>query len=143
MKIDKLGGKLILKNPKIIDPLNETIFQNDVMLDNNKIVEIGSMKIDDDIKTIDCNGLVLTHGFCDLHVHFRDPGNGDKETLESGSKSALAGGFTRVCTMPNTVPTIDTPELINYTIEQAEKLPINIHPIGAVSYTHLTLPTKA
>ena len=94
MQIDKLRGKLILKNPKIIDPLNETIFQNDVMLDNNKIVEIGSIKTDDDIKTIDCNGLVLTHGFCDLHVHFRDPGNGDKETLESGSKSALAGGFT-------------------------------------------------
>ena len=53
MKIDKLRGKLILKNPKIIDPLNETIFQNDVMLDNNKIVEIGSINIDDDIKTID------------------------------------------------------------------------------------------
>ena len=115
MKIDKLEGKLILKNPKIIDPLNETIFQNDVMLDNNKIVQIGSIKLTDDIKTIDCNGLVLTPGFCDLHVHFRDPGNGDKETLESGSKSALAGGFTRVCTMPNTVPAIDTPELINNT----------------------------
>ena len=133
MKIDKIKGKLLLKNPKIIDPLNETVSQNDVLLEHNKIAEIGSIKLDEDIKTIDCDGLVLTHGFCDLHVHFRDPGNGDKETLESGSHSALAGGFTRVCTMPNTVPTIDTPELINYTIEQAEKLPIHIHPIGAIT----------
>ena len=133
MKIDKIKGKLLLKNPKIIDPLNETVSQNDVLLEHNKIAKIGSIKLDEDIKTIDCNGLVLTHGFCDLHVHFRDPGNGDKETLESGSHSALAGGFTRVCTMPNTVPTIDTPELINYTIEQAEKLPIHIHPIGAIT----------
>ena len=133
MRIDKLRGKLILKNPKIIDPLNETISQNDVMLNDDKIVEIGSIKIDEGIKVIDCSGLVLTHGFCDLHVHFRDPGNGDKETLKSGSKSALAGGFTRVCTMPNTVPTIDTPELINYTIDQAEKLAVHIHPIGTIT----------
>ena len=133
MKIEKIIGKLLLKNPRIIDPLNDTISENDVLLVNNKIAEIGSFKLDEDIKTIDCSGLVLTHGFCDLHVHFRDPGNGDKETLESGSQSALAGGFTRVCTMPNTVPTIDTPELINYTIEQAEKLPIHIHPIGAIT----------
>ena len=66
-------------------------------------------------------GLTLTHGFCDLHVHFRDPGNGDKETLKSGSESALAGGFTRVCTMPNTEPPIDSPELINYIIENTEE----------------------
>ena len=74
MKIDKIRGKLILKNPKIIDPLNETISLNDVMLNDDKIVEIGSIKVDEGIKAIDCSGLVLTHGFCDLHVHFRDPG---------------------------------------------------------------------
>ena len=68
-----------------------------------------------------------------MHVHFRDPGNGDKETLLSGCKSALAGGFTRVCTMPNTEPPIDSPELINYVIENTKKMPVHVHPIGSVT----------
>ncbi|GIS71723.1 MAG: hypothetical protein CM1200mP10_13000 [Candidatus Neomarinimicrobiota bacterium] len=53
------------------------------------------------------SGLVITHGFCDVHVHFREPGREDKETLQTGSRAALAGGFTRVCVMPNTSPPLD------------------------------------
>ena len=59
--------------------------------------------------------------------------NGDKETIESGCESALAGGFTRVCTMPNTEPPIDSPELINYIIENTKKMPVHVHPIGSVT----------
>ncbi len=133
MKIDQLKGRLLLKKPKIIDPVNETESINDVMLVDGKIEEIGIIDAGNDINSIDCNGLILTHGFCDLHVHFRDPGNGDKETLESGCESALSGGFTRVCTMPNTEPPIDSPELINYVIERTKKLPVHVHPIGSVT----------
>ena len=133
MKIDQLKGRLLLKKPKIIDPLNETEIIKDVMLADGKIEQIGLIDYENDVKSIDCNGLILTHGFCDLHVHFRDPGNGDKETLESGCQSALAGGFTRVCTMPNTEPPIDSPELTNYIIESTKNLPVHIHPIGAVT----------
>ena len=133
MKIDQIKGRLLLKKPKIIDPLNETEIIKDVMLADGKIEEIGMIDDENDVKSIDCNGLILTHGFCDLHVHFRDPGNGDKETLESGCQSALAGGFTRVCTMPNTEPPIDSPELINYIIESTKNLPVHVHPIGAVT----------
>ena len=133
MQIEQIKGRLLLKKPKIIDPLNETETVTDIMLIDGKIEEIGAIDAVDDIDFIDCNGLTLTHGFCDLHVHFRDPGNGDKETLASGCKSALAGGFTRVCTMPNTEPPIDSPELINYIIESANKLPVHIHPIGSVT----------
>ena len=133
MKIEQIKGSLLLKKPKIIDPLNETETIKDVMLVDGKIEQIGIIDPENDINFIDCDGLTLTHGFCDLHVHFRDPGNGDKETLESGCESALAGGFTRVCTMPNTEPPIDSPELINYVVERSKKLPVHIHPIGSVT----------
>ena len=133
MKIEQIKGRLLLKKPKIIDPLHETETIKDIMLVDGKIEEIGIIDAENDIDFIDCNGLTLTHGFCDLHVHFRDPGNGDKETLKSGCKSALAGGFTRVCAMPNTEPPIDSPELINYIIESAKNLPVHIHPIGSVT----------
>ena len=133
MKIEQIEGRLLLKKPKIIDPLNETETIKDIMLVNGKIEEIGIIEAENDINFIDCDGLTLTHGFCDLHVHFRDPGNGDKETIESGCESALAGGFTRVCTMPNTEPPIDSPELINYIIENTKKMPVHVHPIGSVT----------
>ena len=54
-------------------------------------------KTDKKTKIIDCSGKIITHGFCDIHSHFRDPGREDKETLETGSLAAMAGGFTRVC----------------------------------------------
>ncbi|MBE76988.1 MAG: dihydroorotase [Candidatus Marinimicrobia bacterium] len=133
MKIDKLPEKLLLQNADILDPINKTNKKGDVLLVNGVIADIGKFESPKDIKTIDCVGLTLTQGFCDLHVHFREPGNEDKETLESGSKAALAGGFTRVCTMPNTAPPIDSPESISYIIEKAKKCPIHIHPIGAVT----------
>ena len=133
MKIEQLKGRLLLKKPKIIDPLNETETIIDIMLVDGVIEKIGIIESENDINSIDCDGLTLTHGFCDLHVHFRDPGNGDKETLKSGCESALAGGFTRVCTMPNTEPPIDSPELINYIVENTKKMPVHVHPIGSVT----------
>jgi dihydroorotase len=80
---------------------------------------------------IDTTGLVVTPGFVDLHVHFRDPGQTHKEDIESGLKSAVKGGFTTVCTMPNTVPTIDDARLIQYQIEKAKQY--NLAKILAVS----------
>ena len=75
----------------------------------------------------------MTHGFCDLHVHFRQPGFEHKETLETGSNAAMAGGFTRVCVMPNTTPPLESPESILFTMEKASELPVYIHLIGAVT----------
>ena len=73
--------------------------------------------------------MIITHGFCDLHAHFREPGREDKEDLNSGSESALAGGFTRVCIMPNNEPPVDSPEVIRYLIESSDECPVYIHPI--------------
>ena len=133
MKVKKLPKKLILRHVEILDPLKEKVFKGNVLLVNGKIAEVGKFNQPADVKSMDCKGLTLTHGFCDLHVHFREPGDEDKETLESGSMAALSGGFTRVCTMPNTSPPIDSPESISYIIEKSKNYPIHIHPIGAVT----------
>ena len=133
MKIKKLPKKLLFQNTEILDPIKKTNKKGNILLVNGKIAELGIFESPSDVKTIECNGLTLTHGFCDLHVHFREPGNEDKETLESGSRAALAGGFTRVCTMPNTNPPIDSPESVSYIIEKSKDCPIYIHPIGAVT----------
>ena len=133
MKIKKLPKKLLFQNTEILDPVKRTNKKGNILLVNGKIADIGIFESPSDVKSIDCKGLTLTHGFCDLHVHFREPGNEDKETLESGSRAALAGGFTRVCTMPNTNPPIDSPESVSYIIEKSKDCPIYVHPIGAVT----------
>ena len=133
MKIKKLPKKLILRHVEILDPLKENTFKGNIFLVNGKISGLGKFDQPSDAKSIDCEGLTLTHGFCDLHVHFREPGDEDKETLESGSLAALSGGFTRVCAMPNTNPSIDSPESVNFIIEKSKDLPVHIHPIGAVT----------
>ena len=132
MRIEQIKGKLLLKKPKIIDPLKETETVNDMMLVDGKIEEIGIIEVGNDINSIDCTGLTLTHGFCDLHVHFRDPGNGDKETLESGA-NLLCWWFYESLHHANTEPPIDSPELIHFVVERAKKLPVHIHPIGSVT----------
>jgi len=127
--------KILLKSGRIIDPFSKKTFNGDLLIESGKISKISDSipTKGKDYKVIDCKGLVVTHGFCDMHVHFREPGREDKETLESGSYSALAGGFTQVCTMANTNPVIDSPEHIHYIVSKSQKLPIDIFPIGAVS----------
>ena len=78
MKIKKLPNKLILQHVEILDPLKEKVFKGNVLLFNGKIAEVGKFDQPADAKFIDCEGLILTHGFCDLHVHFREPGDEDK-----------------------------------------------------------------
>ena len=90
-----------------------------------------------DVKILDCKDKLITHPFIDLHAHFREPGREDKETLESGCLSALYGGYTTVCLMPNTSPPIDTPELIKFIVDKTSEYPISILPIGAITQGQL------
>ena len=135
MKIEKVAENLVLKNGTIIDPFNRTTFSGDVWVQDGKIAGVGDVNAPSDAMIMDCTEKVITHGFCDVHVHFREPGREDKETLKTGSLSAMAGGFTRVCVMPNTNPPLDSPESINFIREKASDCPIHIHPIGAVTKT--------
>ena len=133
MSLEKISKNVMLKGGTIIDPYHKKEYKSDVLIKDGKIFEIGDFDPPKSCEIIDCEGKIITHGFCDLHVHFREPGREDKETLQTGSIAAMAGGFTRVCVMPNTTPPLDTPESINFIIKKAENAPIHIHPIGAVS----------
>ena len=133
MNLKKLPKKLVLQGGTILDPLSGRSKKGNVVIDRNKIKSVGSTGGAKGETKIDCSGLVITHGFCDVHVHFREPGREDKETLQTGSRAALAGGFTRVCVMPNTSPPLDAPESIRFIVEKAEECPVHIHPIGAVT----------
>ena len=135
MDIKKVPKNIILKNGKIIDPFNKNTFIGNLWIQNGRIAGVGDFELPktSDIHIVNCKNKIITHGFCDLHAHFREPGEEDKENFETGSRSALAGGFTRVCVMPNTKPPIDSPELIRYIIEKSKSLPIRINPIGAIT----------
>jgi len=86
------------------------------------------------LPVLDGGGLVLAPGFVDLHVHFREPGQEEKETVETGCRAAAAGGFTAVVTMPNTEPAIDNPGLVRYVIDRGlESGRCRVYPTGAIS----------
>ena len=133
MSIKKLNSRVALQNGSLLDPCSGKIYFGDILIEDGRISQIGKISFEGEVEKIDCTGKVVTHGFCDLHVHFREPGREDKETLETGTIAALAGGFTRVCVMPNTNPPLDTPEAISSVAKKSENLPVYIHPIGAIT----------
>ena len=133
MNINKLYKNVLLKDGTIYDPFKKKSIKGNILITNGKINGIGDIKASGGADIIDCTNLIITHGFCDIHAHFREPGREDKETLQTGAKAALAGGFTRVCVMPNTNPPLDDPESIRFIVEKAEETPIYIHPIGAIT----------
>jgi len=106
----------------------------DLLIADGRVVTIGAdLPRPAGCETLDARGMVVAPGLIDAHVHLRDPGFPEKETLESGAAAALRGGFTAICCMPNTNPTLDTPELIADVIERSRGLGVRIHPIGAIS----------
>ena len=130
----KINGYILLKNGKIYDSFLSLNKAADILIKDGIIYKIKN-KISEksNYKIIDCKNKIITNGFIDLHSHFREPGFESKETIETGSNAAFYGGYTRICTMPNTDPVIDTPELVTHLINSSKSLPIYIHPIGAIT----------
>ena len=138
IKGDKiLNGKWLLTGGKIYDPFNEKYLKGNILINNGKFEKLTKDKVAADVKILDCKDKLITHPFIDLHAHFREPGREDKETLKSGCLSALYGGYTTVCLMPNTSPPIDTPELIKFIVDKTSEYPISILPIGAITQGQL------
>ncbi len=133
MDVKPLPEVLVLKGGTILDPLHGRESKGNLVIRKGRIAAVNAKDFPENAEVIDCSGMILTHGFCDLHVHFREPGREDKETLKTGARAALAGGFTRVCAMPNTDPPLDTPEAIRFIREKAEETDVYIHPIGAIT----------
>ena len=101
---------LLIRGGQLIDPAAKINAPMDVLLRDGRVAEVAlpnKIRGAADEK-FDARGLVVAPGFIDLHVHLREPGQSYKETVASGTAAAAAGGFTSVCTMPNTVPVVDT-----------------------------------
>jgi dihydroorotase len=117
--------KIVFKNARIIDAYSSYDKLGELLVDNGKIVDfgqniLGSQNISD-VEIIDCNGNILSAGLIDIQVHFRDPGQSHKEDLTSGSMSAVAGGITTVVCQPNTSPTIDSTEVLDYLKQKSQE----------------------
>lgn len=126
--------KLLIKGGRVINP--ETKFDQiaDVLVEDGKITAIDKDIAAEDAKVYDAAGKIVTPGLVDLHVHFREPGQEAKEDFESGTKAAAAGGFTTVCTMPNTKPVVDTAADVRSLEKRAEDVAsVHVKIIGAVT----------
>lgn len=125
---------ILLKNGTVIDYKNSIFEQYDVLIENDTIKKLEKNIKEDADTIINCTGLYIMPGMIDMHCHLREPGFEYKETIETGSKSAVAGGFTTICPMPNTKPTPDSAIILKEIIEKAKKDGVcNILPYASVT----------
>lgn len=126
--------KILIKNGRVVDPSQQVDETLDLLIADGIIAEIAeklSMEVDE---TIDANGLVVAPGLIDLHVHLREPGYEYKETIETGCRAAVAGGFTAVACMPNTDPLNDNPSVTRSILEKAESVKLaKVYPVACVT----------
>ena len=127
--------KILIKNGNIIDGKKTRSFRADLYIKDGIIEDIkDSIDIKDkDTTIIDADGKTVMPGLVDMHVHLRDPGFEEKETIESGAKAAIAGGVTTLVCMPNTEPVLDTPALIEYVLDRGRYTGINIYAVAAMT----------
>lgn len=124
----------LLKNGTVIDYASNTEKKLDILLEDSKISKIAENINDNADKVIDCTGLYIMPGMIDMHCHLREPGGEHKETIETGSKSAVAGGFTTICPMPNTNPTPDSAIVLERIINEAKRVNLcNVLPFSSVT----------
>jgi dihydroorotase len=126
---------LLLRNGILLDPADGTTREADLLIRDGRIARIGpSLSVDDGaVPAVDVTGKIISPGWMDMHVHFREPGYEHKETIATGARAAVAGGFTAVACMPNTDPPIHTRDVVEFILDRAEQTPIDVHPIAAVS----------
>ena len=126
--------KTLLKNGTLIDYKTKTFGKFDVLIEDNKVSKIEQNITEDADKIIDCTNLNIIPGMIDMHCHLREPGFEHKETIETGSKSAVAGGFTTICPMPNTKPTPDSAIILQKIIEEGKRVNLcNVRPYASVT----------
>lgn len=138
MKISEFD--LVIKNGLVIDPAIGFGNEADIFIKEGKIARVGkdgltkkeSAGIPSD-RIIDASGKLVVPGLIDMHVHLREPGREDEETIITGCQAAAAGGFTSLCCMPNTTPTIDNQETVKFVLSRAEMADANVYVVGAIT----------
>jgi|SRR5271157_625732 len=126
---------LLIKGGHLVDPAAKINAPMDVLLREGRVAEVAlpnKIRGGADEK-LDARGLIVAPGFIDLHVHLREPGQGYKETVATGTAAAAAGGFTSVCTMPNTSPVVDTPEWVAWLRHPERGAVVNVFPVAAAT----------
>ncbi len=131
-----MANSILIKGGRVIDPSQGLDAIGDVLITDGKVVSAG-MVIDaapKDCTIIDATDLVVTPGFIDLHVHLREPGQEDKETVATGALAAVRGGFTTICAMPNTEPPMDNAAVIRQVLDAASQAGLaHVLPIGCAT----------
>src|SRR5882724_4172460 len=130
------SASLLIKGGHLIDPAAKINAPMDVLLRDGRVAEVAlpnKIRGGADEK-FDARGLVVAPGFIDLHVHLREPGQGYKETIATGTGAAAAGGFTSVCCMPNTQPVVDSPEWVTWLQQPERGAVVNVFPIAAATH---------
>ncbi|MGA8621655.1 MAG: dihydroorotase [Candidatus Sulfotelmatobacter sp.] len=133
----KENKSLLIKGGHVIDPAAKINAPMDVVLRDGRVAEIAlpNKARDGADEKFNARGLIVAPGFIDLHVHLREPGQSYKETIASGTAAAAAGGFASVCTMPNTVPVVDTAEWVAWLRHPERGAVVNIFPIAAATHS--------
>ena len=128
---------LLIKNGRVLDPASKTDAPRDILLDGDRIAEIapsGEISLANGAEVFDASGLIVAPGFIDMHVHLREPGQENSETIETGTLAAARGGFTAVCCMPNTKPVNDNASITRFIVDRARAHGhVRVWPIGAAS----------
>jgi len=125
---------LLIKNGRVLDPASHTDRTLDVLVDGDRIQAVGANLEASGAEIFDAAGLVVAPGFIDLHCHLREPGQELSETIETGTRAASRGGFTAVCSMPNTQPVNDNASVTRSIVERAARSSqVRVWPIGAAS----------
>jgi dihydroorotase len=124
---------LVIRNGRLVDPARKIDTVANVIIRGGKVQSISGADTQD-LPVFDATGLVVAPGFLDLHVHLREPGTEEAETLQTGGNAAVAGGFTAVAAMPNTKPPNDNPSITHYIVSEAQRSsPARVFPIGAIT----------
>jgi dihydroorotase len=130
-----MSEKIVLKGGRVVDPSQTMDDTRDILLVDGTVAGLApTIDAPEDAKVIDCSGLVVTPGLIDVHVHLREPGEEHKETIATGAASAVAGGFTSICCMPNTSPPIDDPAAVGFVVAAGKAAGLaRVYPVGCIS----------
>jgi dihydroorotase len=125
---------LLLRGGRLVDPVTHHDGPADVLVRDGVVAAVGPGLRPGRVEVVDCDGLVVSPGFVDLHVHLREPGREDAETIETGSRAAALGGFTAVCPMPNTDPVADNAGVVEMVAARGREVGlVDVFPVGAVT----------
>ena len=127
------ASSLLIRNGTVLDPSRAFEWKADVLLRDGVVEAVGPNLAGGD-RVLDAEGCFVTPGLIDLHVHFREPGDEEEETIASGALAAAAGGFATVCCMPNTRPPLDNESQIEFVLRESQRVGLaNVHPVGAIT----------